>query len=174
MLDLSAIISNNRWRDSLVLYSQLADSERKLEIIAFCWSHISRLTGPVLGQHLHSAEARSQYIRAVHALRFLLDAFSGRGEVLTDVQLQLEEMIGNLLRSNDLLLAKQGVEALGLLSGAQAEKLAVKAFQRDVPWLSETAIKACRFVGHLADETLAAKNTSFRSDSFSKWLDIVK
>jgi hypothetical protein len=80
----------------------------------------------------------------VHCLRFLRDAFRTRPDTIDFIP-ELAGYIKERLRSDgDLLAAKIAMEAGGLLPEEDAEPVLVQALQMRNPWVSETALHACR------------------------------
>jgi len=143
---------DSRWRETLVLYCQVAPGETATQIAQYCWLEVAKIKSGeyVLGD--------AGYLRAVHCLRFLTDAFRSRSEVLVGFRSELAEFILTQVRLEDnLLAAKLAVEATGLLSDQEVEQVILVALQRKNEWVSETAIRACRHlprIGSALEEEL--------------------
>jgi hypothetical protein len=133
---LQAIPTDSRYRDALALYCEVGEAGQIKDIAAFCWREI-------VAVRPDSATA-ADHLRAVHCLRFLRDAFRTRPESIEFVA-ELAGYINQRLQpGGDLLAAKIALEATGLLPEDEAEPILVKALRMHNPWISETALHACR------------------------------
>lgn len=79
-MTLEAIPTDSRWRDALVLYCEISEDDEAKRVANFCWSEISKITEEDLNM------SDPQYLRAIHSLRFLKDAFRSRVDCLSSFQ----------------------------------------------------------------------------------------
>ncbi len=135
-VDFDDIASDSRWRDALVFYTEVSDDTMARNIANYCWSEISNA-----GNVDVSSE---EYLRAVHCLRFLRDAFRSRRDCLSDFSDKLEAFIQSEVQSKNLLRAKLAVEVTGVLDDHQIGPIILDALAIKDSWVSETALRACR------------------------------
>lgn len=145
-IDLSAIEQDRRERDALVLYAETADDKRASEIVAHCWQFIAA----AWMREPDSPEPDGNVIRrATYGLRFLVDAFSRTGSPsLEAIHDELKAILLAHVRNTYVqpVAAKISVEASGLFSDADSAELIVRALEVGEPWISETAIRSCRYI----------------------------
>ena len=85
--------------------------------------------------------------RAIHCLRFVIDAFPQRREACASFVQPLTMFVAKTLdESDDLLLTKLAVEAAGVLRPKQLSVLLVGALSKGDSWISDTAFRACQYV----------------------------
>jgi hypothetical protein len=142
-IDLTSIPSDSRWRDALVVYSGIAPMERIEELAFFSWN--------IIKENKKSFEVGNfqNAIPAIHSLRFLRDACQARPESIKGFVDELSNFIVDTIKSNDLLIAKIGAEALPLIKPEARTKGIEIAFTRGLSWLSETALRSCRHIAKL-------------------------
>ena len=147
-VEAGAIPTDSRWRDALVLYCALAREEEAVKVAAYCWEYARSL------EQADIPENSSAYLGSVHCLRFLGEAFRYRREILSWLQKKLAELVLGKTDSNtDMLVAKIAVEAVGLIADRDVERVVQKALRLENPWISETALRACRHLPTIAPET---------------------
>ncbi len=140
---LQSIPLDSKWRDALVLYAQLCNESEAKQIAQFCWQEMQATT-------LSAGDAQT-YLRHVHSLRFLSDAFHGRTVALANFVDQLFDHIRKTLqRSPNLLIQRIAVESAGLLTPEQIEPLIREALSRNSILISEAAFNACRYIPRLS------------------------
>ncbi|TFE19429.1 NACHT domain-containing protein [Cohnella luojiensis] len=145
-VNIESIANDARWRDVLVLYCELADKKEAERIALFCWSEIEKITiGNVqIGD--------SQFIRGIHCLRFLTEAFRSRLECISSFRNKLATFIDQQIKNKENLLEiKLAVEAVGLLENEQIDDVIIKSFHHNNEWINETAFKSCRHLPELSD-----------------------
>ncbi len=141
-----SIPTNSRWRDALVLYCEVVEEEKAREIADYCWSEIKL----ILSEQLNMADPR--YLRAVHSLRFLKEAFRARTTCLSNFREELADFIEHQIENaKDLLSKKLAVEAVGLLEESRIDSAVTKALAIKSDWIRETAFKACRHLSELSE-----------------------
>ncbi|MCP4402492.1 MAG: NACHT domain-containing protein [bacterium] len=86
-LRLEAIPTDSRWRDALVLYCEVTDEEQAKKIAEFCWQEINKIAA----NDLPTNDPR--YLRGIHSLRFLKDAFRARLKSLSSFRNELTNFI---------------------------------------------------------------------------------
>jgi len=138
----SHIPTDSRGRDALVLYAQLCSETEAQRLANLCWDEIQR----------YFTDA-SQRIRAIHCLRFLIDAFGSRREVLQPFEEALSAFVMQHVKAGDnILLAKICLKATGLLSESRAAPVLAAAIAGEDGWLQETAFRACRHLPKMDPE----------------------
>ncbi|MBD2836263.1 NACHT domain-containing protein [Pseudomonas sp. JM0905a] len=136
---LEHIPTDSRGRDALVLFAQLCDEETALKLAETCWSEIQENFGKI-----------DTRLRAIHCLRFLIDAFCTRQSVVTAFEAPLAEFIRDHVTDGDsLILAKICLEGTGLVSKEESLPILRMAIQGNNSWLQETAFRACRHLPKL-------------------------
>lgn len=128
------IPTDSRGRDALTLYAQVCDDESASRLAALCWKEINE-----------NFDSPTQKLRAIHSLRFLIDAFRSRREAIASFSSELTEFIkGRISSGKNLVYAKICLEGTGLLSNNQAGPILDLAINNVNPWLQETAFRSCR------------------------------
>jgi hypothetical protein len=145
---LDAIPLDSKWRDALVLYAEVCSDTEATRIANYCWSEMTQ-------SPLNQDSESSLYLRHVHCLRYLNDAFHGRLAALEGIQSLLFDHVRNVVMGADSLLVKKiAVESIGLLPREHVEEVIVGALEQQNEWLSETAFNACRFSAVLSSEVI--------------------
>ncbi|MCP4113613.1 MAG: hypothetical protein GY749_50160 [Desulfobacteraceae bacterium] len=67
---------------------------------------------------------------------------------------ELSELVLHVLEKGDILTSKIAVETLSLLDPSDRTQGIKLAFQRKIPWISETALRACRHLSNLEKEAV--------------------
>lgn len=141
-LPVEHIPTDSRGRDALVLYAQLCDAASADKLAALCWSEIQA--------HFDDPLTR---LRAIHCLRFLVDAFCSRRPAVTPFASELAAFIRlHVAHGKDLIQAKICLEGTGLLSETEALPILNIAMAGSNSWLRETAFRACRHLPRLGPE----------------------
>jgi hypothetical protein len=155
-IPMESIPSDSRWRDALVLYCELTSQEEAKKIANFCWLEIRGSS-----RTEDTFTNLGQYLRAVHCLRFLSDAFTSRQECLVDFIDDLVDYINEKINSNkNIISIKLAVEAAGLLPLNKIDSTIVNAFKVDDDWIKETALRSCRNLPKLSKD-LETKITNY-------------
>ena len=136
---LESIPRDEATREALALYCEIADPEVASAVAEFCWAEIGRI------DRGDCATSDPGFRRAIHCLRFLGSAFRAR----VDATESFREKLGNLVlemvtRTNDMLVVKLLVEGAGILTEPHIDRVVTDALGRKNPWISETALRACR------------------------------
>ena len=143
-IELDAIPTDSQWRDALVLYCEVAPEAQAAAIAEFCWEEIR----PLADAGLDTSAPR--FLRAVHSLRFLRDAFRSRSACIERFRQQLAGLIEKEMTLKDgALPAKIALESSGLLTPNELEPVVVVSMETGDPWLQETALRACRHLPRL-------------------------
>ena len=141
------IPTDSRWRDALVLFAEVADESRSREIATFCWHEVNQLSD----RDLKMSDPR--YLRAVHCLRFLKDAFRARLTAISSFRGELAALIRNELISGDNLVSKKiAVEAIGLLHTEHMTEILASALANKSRWINEIALKSCHYLPEASTE----------------------
>ncbi|HQU84507.1 MAG TPA: NACHT domain-containing protein [Pyrinomonadaceae bacterium] len=142
-----AIPTDSRWRDALVLYCEVASEAEARKIADYCWSEISKLAENDIDLN------DPQYLRSVHCLRFIKEAFRARLDCIDSFRSELADFIlEQINEDNNLLSIKLSVEAVGLLEEKDIDSALVKALKINNNWINETAIKSCHYLPSLSKE----------------------
>jgi len=143
-IPIESIPTDSRFRDALVLYCEVAPEVTAKRIADYCWLEIKRVSS----QNITFTDP--QYLRAIHCIRFLKDAFRSRTQCVSEFQDGLAEYILNLIKESENIIAiKQSIEVVGLLKVNDVDNIILKAFQIENEWLNETALKSCRYLPSL-------------------------
>lgn len=134
------IPTDSRGRDALTLYAQVCDNESASRLVELCWKEINE-----------NFDLPAQKIRAIHSLRFLIDAFRMRREQISGYSRLLSYLIHkNISEGDNLIQTKICLEATGLLSDEEAFPLLSSAMSSRNFWLEETAFRACRQLSNIS------------------------
>ncbi|MEN5143125.1 NACHT domain-containing protein [Pseudomonas juntendi] len=139
---ISDIPTDSRGRDALVLYAQICEPDEAERIAQLCWYDIKA-----------SFDVETQRMRAIHCLRFLVDAFCSRRAAVKSFEAELHQFFGeHVERGDNLILAKICLEATGLLPETKTVPMLSLALTGGNDWLQETAFRACRHLPRVAPE----------------------
>lgn len=142
-----SIPMDSRWRDALVLYCEVAEEERAREIAEFCWSEVVKISKDQLDM------SSPQYLRSIHCLRFLKEAFRARLQCIDSFRTELARFIDHQIQPEQNLIAlKLTVEAVGLLKPVDIDAAIIKALNINNQWIDETALKSCHYLPRLSTE----------------------
>lgn len=142
-LHLEDIPSDSLWRDTLVLYCDIAPEDQARAVAEYCWSQMTALRERV------AAEDSAAWLRSLHCLRFLAEAFRTHPEAIGSFREQLYSRVLDTTKEGDVLSAKWALETAGLYGHEQSTQLIHAALKRENPWLTETALGACRYLRQL-------------------------
>ncbi|NEQ67966.1 MAG: NACHT domain-containing protein [Symploca sp. SIO2D2] len=143
-----AIPTDSRWRDALVLYCEVAEEEQAKQIANFCWTEIREVID-------NDVDMRDpQFLRMIHCLRFIREAFRARVDCLEDFRGDLAAFIIDILQqeNQNILLQKIAVEAVGVLQDEDIDAAITQAIAIGDPWINETALRSCRHLPTISDE----------------------
>ncbi|MCB0588913.1 MAG: NACHT domain-containing protein [Phaeodactylibacter sp.] len=169
-----------RNRDALVLYCEIAEEATARQVVDYCWEEAQKLSfdpspdeqwllQPGLSRkerqkRLPKAQPRriiidDQYYKSVNCLRFLIDGFISRKEMLEPYYQPLSSFIlANVELGDDLILKKFLIESIALLPQEEAERLIVRIFDKITttpnPYLQESLANASRYLGELSTPVL--------------------
>ncbi len=133
---ISDIPTDSRGRDALVLYAQICAPAEAERIATLCWDEIKA--------HF---DDEAQRMRAIHCLRFLVDAFCFRREAIQRFGDELHQLVERHVSDGDnLVFAKICLEATGLLPEMKTAPVLSLALGCGDGWLQETAFKGCRYL----------------------------
>ena len=147
---LESIPRDEARREALALYSEIAEPEVAKEVAEYCWGEIGCI------DVREFAVSDPGFRRAIYCLRFLGSAFRARFAAMASFRERLGERVLEMVtRTEDMLTVKLLVEATGILGEKHIDSVVIRALSLRNPWVSETALRACR---HLAkpSETLVA------------------
>ncbi|MBK1841257.1 NACHT domain-containing protein [Azospirillum sp. YIM B02556] len=144
-LHLDAIQQDQRWRDTLVLYAEVANPDCTSQLIKHAWSYASLLS------NLSPQKDIRTYREARNALRFLCDGYRNRPDDLGAIRTRLQRSIETkLVIGGDLIEKKVMFDAVGLLpSGRRTSRIITTAIFRFPGWASEGAVVAARYLPRL-------------------------
>ena len=161
-IDYEAIPDDTQTRDALVLYCGITDDITAKKIANFCWTQIKDT-------------ANLRETRALHAFRFLCDAFVGKLQCLEDFQGEFVEYLRTQFNNQgDIINLKLAVEGLCLTTNlikhdekwSFIEESVQTIFAMKNTWLNEIAIKACRSLPFLSKETILFISNHLNKYSF--------
>ncbi|MDD0844616.1 NACHT domain-containing protein [Pseudomonas sp. Gutcm_11s] len=128
------IPTDSRGRDALVLYAQLCSDEEAQRLGLICWKEIQ-----------DNFRSDINRLRAIHCLRFLVDAFFSRRSAISSFQTPLGKLIRQHVENGDNIIhAKICLEATGLLPESESVPILNLAIEGEDSWLQETSFRACR------------------------------
>lgn len=138
LITIDAIPNDTKYRDSLVLYCEIAPIQHAKKIAEFCWGEVKLLNeGSIY-----------QIKRSTQCLRFLVGAFGNRVLALeafrSDLGDLIKSIINNYRKFNHPLIPKIAIEGLGLIPAMQLEDVLLKCFEINNWFVNQAAIKACR------------------------------
>lgn len=162
LIPYNSIFENSRWRDTLVLFAEIADETIATKIANQCWSKT------VILKKRRVDINEETYIHAIHALRFLVDAFKSRTECLIGFSNSLADLILEKIENKgDLLEIKLAIEGTGLVPKERIEPILIKAFEFDHSWIHENIISACRYLPKISSElSLKIFKSIINNDNF--------
>jgi hypothetical protein len=131
----------------LVLSCEIADKDSAMEIASFCWSELESASASPLKMD------DPQYLRAVHCLRFLREAFRTRISAIDSFRASLTVFIrSQLLSQRNLLSKKIAVEEVGLLGPDDIDETLILALDANNRWIDEITLKSCHYLPRLSVE----------------------
>lgn len=168
LVNFEHIPKDSRWRDALVLYCEIAPEAEAKRIANRCWLEI---------QKLHKIELYDEhYLRSIHCLRFLVEAYRARKNCLIEFKDQLSLLVqeklyfGSLYYYKDLLDLKSSIpgttfntnilekklisESIGLLDPSDINLVVPDVLRIGNDWISETAINSCRHLPKLSEDVI--------------------
>lgn len=151
-IPIDSIPEDSRWRDAMVLFCEVAPIETAKHIANYCWKEVETIEKNELDL---SEDNLPQYLRAMHSIRFLCDAYKGRKQCLSEFADNLYEFVKNRLSQQkkhtqiNLLEIKLTLEATGLLEVDKIEEVIPYSFTYNDSWITETAINACKHLPKL-------------------------
>lgn len=141
------IPTDSRWRDALVLFAEVADETRSQQIAAYCWNEVKQLSNQDLKMN------DPHYLRAVHCLRFLKDAFRARLTAISSFRGELAQLIKNQLDYGENLVSQKiAVEAVGLVNSDDMRNILALAFAHKSRWINEVALRSCHYLPEASDD----------------------
>ncbi|MFJ4157453.1 NACHT domain-containing protein [Pseudomonas sp. NPDC089752] len=136
------IPTDSRGRDAVVLYAQHCSDEEAQRLAELCWAEVE--------ENFEQPETR---MRAIHCLRFIVEAFCSRKRAVLTISDQLERFIEHHSAVGaDIILAKICLEGTGLISEAGSVTVLTRGIRYADAWLQETAFRACRVLPRLASD----------------------
>lgn len=145
-IDLEAIPSDSQWRDTLVLYCEVASEEEITPIADYCWNLIR-------------SSDNMQNMRVIHCMRFLADAFKGRTECITHFSDELADYIYTQIdQNNNILSVKIALETVALLKEKDRDSCICKVLSIGNPTLNNSAINSFRNLAKISKNLKAYIN----------------
>lgn len=147
LVNLESIPNDSRWRDALVMYCEVADNNSARNIANYCWEEIKKIAD------IKPGKINSQYIKSIHCLRFIRDAFRTRKDCLSDFIQPLTKVIYNQINNNDYIVSQKIIiESIGILDESDIDKLVNKSLKINHTWIQDEAFKACRNLQKISDK----------------------
>lgn len=139
-LPLENIPTDSRWRDTLVLYCEVAPFEEARRIANYCWFD-------VIAKNNNIRDYASR-----HCLRFLTEGFRGRKECLVDFEYDLAVYLINTIRNyKDMPDVKFASECIGILKEEYLDIAASDALSYNNRWINETSLRGCRHLNSISE-----------------------
>jgi hypothetical protein len=139
-ISLDTIPNMGQYRDSLVLFAELATEKEAQAIANFCIKKILSEPDPLKKESLNS-------------LAFLVDSFQNRlGDIITNLIPLFKHCIALLDKSNDILVLKNYVEILKLMDEKCVHSNGLTIFKWNNIWLNETVIRCSRRLSTISDD----------------------
>ncbi|WP_232615605.1 NACHT domain-containing protein [Photobacterium carnosum] len=155
LVNLESIPNDSRWRDALVMYCEIADTDSARNIAFYCWSEIKKLSNIKYGI------TNNQYIKSIHCLRFIRDAFRTRKDCLSDFIQPLTDIIFDQINNNkNIVSQKIIIESIGILDESNIDNIVHKALKINHTWVQDEAFKACRNLQQISKK-LAYETTNY-------------
>lgn len=141
------ILSDAGMRDALVLYCEVAEEEKTIEIAEFCWKTIQ--TNIKFANNIHTREGQE----LVRVLYFMREAFRNRKRVLSnfneDFYQLVKKVFGKANRGEnnvgvDYVIMLALVNSMVLFSSVQLKSLVLMVFQMRNRWLNDIIMQNCR------------------------------
>lgn len=141
------IMNDLRLRDALVLYCEIADDKETEQIAKFCWEELSKIKDDNVDINT------IQYLKSIHCLRFLTEALRNRKELTASFRSELNLYILDIINNRqNLLEQKLAIESTGILEEKIIDEVILKALSINNTWISECAIRSCRYLQGLSKE----------------------
>jgi len=145
IISIESIPTDSRWRDAMVMYCEIAPKEDVLKIAKFCWDNIDSTSFDTV------ITDRNNYLRSIHCLRFLKDAFRTRKDCLVDFIDDLNNLIRSKVENDDnIVTQKIVVESVLLLEENDIDAIVSKALSNQSSWVRDEAFRACRSLSEIS------------------------
>ncbi|WP_243974106.1 NACHT domain-containing protein [Vibrio natriegens] len=146
IISIESIPTDSRWRDAMVMYCEIAPKEEVLRIAKFCWETIDPASFNTV------IPDRSNYLRSIHCLRFLKDAFRTRKDCLVDFIDDLNNLIKSQVENdNNIVTQKIVVESVLLLEDDDIDHIVSSALSNQSSWVRDEAFRACRNLSEISN-----------------------
>ncbi|WCL80862.1 NACHT domain-containing protein [Saprospira sp. CCB-QB6] len=143
----NAIPTDSRWRDSLVLFVEIANQQQAINIAKFCWTEITHFND------YFNERSQDHLYRSLHSLRFLTSAFKNRKDCLEPIYPELKTFFLEAINNRYSTLERKLVlEGLGILNKTEIEHILSDIILENNYWLEETAIEALRYLQAVPNE----------------------
>ncbi len=143
------ILSDAGMRDALVLYCEVADEEKAMEIAEFCWKTIQ--TNIKFADNIHTKEGQE----LVRVLYFMREAFRNRKQVLSNFNEDFYQLVKKVFdKTNkeennvcvDYVIMLALINSMVLFSSAQLKSLVLMVFEMKNRWLNDIIMQNCRII----------------------------
>lgn len=141
------ILSDAGLRDALVLYCEVAEEEKAIEIAEFCWKTIQ--TNIKFEDNIHTKEGQE----LVRVLYFMREAFRNRKQVLSNFNEEFYQLVKKVFDETnkeeknvcvDYVIMLALVNSMILFSSAQLKSLVLRVFQMRNRWMNDIIMQNCR------------------------------
>lgn len=163
-LPVNDIPTDSLWRDTLVLYCEIAPEEEARMVANYCWQVIDEALSkmretpqdPISGEQQKDRQLLSQWLPALHCIRFITDAYRSRLDLLNEFQTKMGAALNDIVTNQENpLVSKFAIEACGVLNENDTKEVLISAIKRNNLFISETALKACRYSINSEDRALS-------------------
>jgi NACHT domain-containing protein len=146
-----AIQTDSRWRDALVLFAEIAPAPEATKLAEHAWAFAQQLA------HYSLATARPRFIEARNALRFLIEGFRNRPDLIASIREPIASLVEQKLDVTvDYIEIKTVTEALSIVPIQTSYKLILKILYEFPGWISEQAASAARYLPRIDRELAVA------------------
>ena len=143
------LASDDRWRDVLVLLCEVLPSENLIMIFDTARSNLT--------QGINADSGSIEHQKAIETIRFLRDGFRSRmNDLPIDIRVMCSKFIQRQLEFGNLLDQKRAIEGVSIADDELAHSILKSALTSDSEWLRETAIRSCRILRNIPQETAKA------------------
>lgn len=146
-LPLNAIQEDSGWRDALVLYAEIAPEKHAKAMLEHAFKFIQDLVVISLWGN------KKRFIDGRNALRFVIEGFRNRVDMLGNYQNDLVSLVESKINSDvDYIETRTVIEAIGLLPANKAANFIIKTINQYSGWISEGAVTAARYLPRVGNE----------------------
>lgn len=146
---INSIPNNSKWRDTLVLYSQICTSDKADELVKFCCSFFDKL------EDVYNEDSFSDmFTKTLHSLRFIIAAFSSQPSKVQAYQKSIFGFVNLLIDGSNLFYYKIAIQAVPILSNENMENVLSRVFMMKIPWINDEIMYSSSYLNSLSPKML--------------------